>query len=111
MSEQRTTYSRAVAGYDSQFEQALADAIIAAIAQTSMLTDAPAVALRVGETLHALTFVLEMIAACSPQMDDCDRLHSFAKATARRIERNVARLRATREFAAHVFGARRRGTA
>jgi hypothetical protein len=109
----RTTFARAISRYDETFQQALADAIVAAIAKTSpsRLTDIPGIALRVGETAEALVMVLEATLACSPHFDDQGALRRFAEKTGRRIRRNVACPRADPNYAASVFGARREGRA
>jgi hypothetical protein len=107
----RTTFARAISGYDETFQQALAGAIVAATAKTSRFTDIPGIALRVGETAEALVMVLEATLACSPHFDDQGALRRFAEKTGRRIRRNVARLRADPNYAASVVGARREGRA
>jgi hypothetical protein len=106
-----TSYARAVAGYDETFKRDLSACILHAIAQKSLVTNANVLALRIAESRRALTFVMEMVAGCSAQFDDRDRPHSIAEATARHIERNVAKLRAHPEFAADIFGAPKGGGA
>lgn len=49
-----TSFERARAGYDLEFRKHLADEIINAIANASMLSDANVMALRTSETLDAL---------------------------------------------------------
>jgi hypothetical protein len=62
----RTPYARAVAGYDEAHERALADAIMAAIAEASHVSDCNALVLRTGECASALLTVLASILAMSP---------------------------------------------
>jgi hypothetical protein len=66
LSDRRTSFERATAGYDETFEQQLADAITAAIAETSMVTDAIAMVIRTGETIGALVTTLAAVLAMSP---------------------------------------------
>jgi hypothetical protein len=76
MNEQQRTsfsYAPATAGYDSEFEQMLAGAIVETIATKSLVTDANVMALRTGETAAALVFVLEMVMGLSPMMDNAER--------------------------------------
>jgi glyoxylase-like metal-dependent hydrolase (beta-lactamase superfamily II) len=106
-----TTFARAISGYDQAFQQTLADAIIMAIANTSRLSDTPVIALRIGETAEALIMVLEAILASSPHFDHPGTLRRFAEKTAKRLRRNVAKLRADPNYAANIFDARRGGNA
>jgi hypothetical protein len=46
----RTTYTRAIAGYDQDFERELADALARTIVETSRMSDVDAVVLRTAET-------------------------------------------------------------
>jgi len=62
----RTTYAEAVAGYDEAFEHHLAEVIVRAIAEASIVTDADVMALRTGETVAALTTVMAGMLAMSP---------------------------------------------
>jgi hypothetical protein len=48
--ETRTDYARAVAGFDPQFRDALMKEITIAIAEASLLRDAPIVAIRTAES-------------------------------------------------------------
>jgi len=66
MSCRRTTYARAAAGYDDEFEEHLVDVITTAIAEASMVTDAQVMMLRTGETASALLTVLASVLALSP---------------------------------------------
>jgi hypothetical protein len=67
MSSARTSYARAAAGYDDEHEAALVEAIMAAIAQASVVADANALVLRTGETASALLTVLAATLALSPE--------------------------------------------
>ena len=62
----RTTYERAVAGYDPAFERQLLEAITRAIFETSLCADANVMALRTGETANALLTALAVIIGLSP---------------------------------------------
>jgi hypothetical protein len=64
----RTTYERATDGYDDAFEAQLVEAIITAIAQVSLVSDANAVVVRTGETAQALLTVLAGMLAMSPDV-------------------------------------------
>ena len=108
---ERTTYAKAVAAYDVEFERLLADAIIETIATKSLVTDANVMVLRTGETATALVIALETIMALSPLMDTPSELRKFAEHTAKRLRKNISKLRADPEFGVDVFGARPGGTA
>jgi hypothetical protein len=61
--------SRALSGYDADFEQRLVDALVTTIVEASMVTDGNGhrvMALRLGETASALTTVLASTLALSP---------------------------------------------
>jgi hypothetical protein len=62
----RTTYARAAAGYDLQFEQKLTEQITAAIVAASLVTDANVIILRTRETASALVTALATFLAMSP---------------------------------------------
>lgn len=108
---ERTTYAQAVAAYDVEFERMLTDVIIKTIATTSLVSDANVMVLRTGETATALVIALETIMALSPLMDTPSALRKFAEHTAKRLRKNISKLRADPEFAADIFGARPGGTA
>jgi uncharacterized protein YgbK (DUF1537 family) len=61
-----TTYARAAAGYDEAFERKLVKAIIAAIAQASLVSGANCCVIRTGETASALLTVLAATLSLSP---------------------------------------------
>jgi hypothetical protein len=94
MSDHRTSYARAAAGYDADFRKRLADAICTAIAETSLCTDAKVLCLRTGETRDALVDCLITVMALSPHYDVPSHLREFAEQLARKIRREVARQRA-----------------
>ena len=104
----RTTWARGRAGYDDDFRHLVAE-VITAIANASLVTDANVMALRVGETVEALTTVMISFAAMSPHFDTPSHLREFAENTAKRIRREVARARAEGVF--DHFGERKGGTA
>ena len=66
MSDPRTSFERAAAGYDKDFEEQLARVIAAAIGDASMVTDANAMIIRTGETAAALLTALASVLAMSP---------------------------------------------
>jgi hypothetical protein len=109
----RATYARAVREYDDEFQRALCAAIVKAIVDASVVTDPDlrVLALRVGETVEALTTVLISFAAMSPQFDVPRDLRMFAETLAKRVRRDVAKARAEGFCADFVFGARKGGTA
>src|SRR5262245_35760810 len=66
MSDRRTSYKRAVEGFDEEFRWALVDEIMATIVRTSRVTDVDTCVLRTGETAAALVDALAMILTLSP---------------------------------------------
>jgi hypothetical protein len=107
----QTDYARAAAGFDEQFRDALMAEIIGTVAECSVLTDAPLLAIRTGETADALVRCLIAVLAMSPQMDNPRELREHATLIAKRIRREVAKARANPTFACEFFGARQEGTA
>jgi hypothetical protein len=107
----RTTYERAVREYDEDFKRTLVSEIVNAVAKASMVTDANVMALRVGETLEALTLCLISFAAMSPHFDTPSHLREFAETLAKRVRREVARARAEGYGEDFIFGARKGGNA
>jgi hypothetical protein len=105
----RTTYERAAREYDEDFKRELIGEIITAIAKASIVTDANIMALRVGETIEALTSCMISFAAMSPHFDTPSHLREFAETLAKRIRREVAKARAEGVFG--HFGGREGGTA
>jgi hypothetical protein len=111
MNEHRTSHARATTAYDPEFEQTLADAITKTIAKTSLVTDANVLVLRTGETATALVKVLEIVMGLSPMMDTPSEVRKFAEHTAKRLRKNISKLRANPEFGVDIFGTRKGGTA
>jgi hypothetical protein len=110
--EPRTTYERAAAGYDPAFRKTLADAILVAIGEASVVTDANLMVLRTGETRDALVDVLITIMGMTPFYDVPSHLREFAEHLAKKIRRDVARLRAEPcSEAERMFGFRDGGRA
>ena len=107
----RTTYDRATREYDEEFKRGLIAEIITAIAKTSMVTAANVMALRVGETVEALTTVMISFLAMSPTFDTPSHLREFAGELAKRVRREVAKAQAEGFCNDFVFGARRGGNA
>jgi hypothetical protein len=108
----RTSYARAVRGFDPQFRDALVREITTAIATASLLEDAKICAIRTGETLDALTHCLIATATLCPAFDSPSKLRKFSESLAKRICRTVAQMRADPTFEAkHFFGFRREGNA
>ena len=66
MSDRRTTFARAAAGYDEAFERQLVEVITKAIFEESVASDIEIVALRPAETCEALLVVLSAMLAMSP---------------------------------------------
>jgi hypothetical protein len=81
--------------YDDEFKRHLIVEIINAIAKASIVTDPDlnVMALRVSETLEALSSVIISFAALSPHFDTPSHLREFAEMTAKRIRRDVAKAR------------------
>jgi hypothetical protein len=92
--ESRTTYERATGGYDDEFRKRLADAILVTIAETSLVTDANVMAIRTAESRDALVTCLITIMAMTPYYDVPSHLREFAEHLAKKVRRDVARLRA-----------------
>jgi Na+/H+-translocating membrane pyrophosphatase len=83
----RTSYDRAVAGYDHDHERELLAAITRAVVEASTLTDCNAVAIRTGELIGALLTALASALAMSPAVT------RSPTATRRMIEEIHKRLR------------------
>jgi hypothetical protein len=110
----RTTHERAVREYDEDFKRELIAEIVTAIAEASICTDntTPRImALRIGETLEALTSVLISFAAMSPHFDTPSHLREFAEELAKRFRREVGKARAEGFCSDFVFGASKGGNA
>jgi hypothetical protein len=90
----QTNYARAASGYDADFRKRLADAIFTAVAEASLVTDANVMVFRTGETGDALIDCLITVMALTPFYDTPSHLREFAEDLAKKIRRDVARLRA-----------------
>jgi hypothetical protein len=62
----RTSYARAVAGYDAEHERELVAAITTAIAESSVTTSPPVLCIRTAEAASALVTCLAAVLAMSP---------------------------------------------
>jgi hypothetical protein len=92
MTAARTSYGCAIEGYDDEFERALVDAIMTAITQASMVTDANACVIRTGETASALVTVLAGMLAMSPAAARSPTaIRKTIDELGKRLRRNVAR--------------------
>jgi hypothetical protein len=112
MNHHRTSYARASTGYDDAFRKHLADAICKAIAEVSLITDANLLVLRTGETRDALVDVLITVMGLTPFYDTPSRLREFTEHLAKKVKRDVARLRADPPPEAELmFGFRNGGRA
>lgn len=109
MSDRRTTLARAVEGFDPKFETALVDAITAAIADKSIVTDQSIMAIRTGETIGALVTVRATVLAMCPDSDVPSRLREMVNTLAKRIRRRAAQARAM--GVGDILGAGREGHA
>jgi hypothetical protein len=105
----RTTFERACAGHDPDFERALVAAVTEAIALTSITTDQNVIAIRTGETLGALATVMSATLAMVSDADVPSRLREMVEQLARRIRRDAAKARASGDF--DKFGIGREGRA
>jgi hypothetical protein len=94
----RTTYARAQS-YDPDFERALVDVIGKAILDASLITDCNVLAIRTGETIHALTAVLGGMIAVSPALCSPTATRKAIDEIAKRLRRQVAAARSDPEVA------------
>jgi hypothetical protein len=109
-----TDYARATREYDEDFKRELIAEIVTAIAEASICTDntTPRImALRIGETLEALTLCMISFAAMSRHFDTPSNLREFAETLAKRFRREVGKARAKGFCSDFVFGAREGGNA
>lgn len=86
----RTSYATATRGYDEAFERSLADAIAVVIATESIVTDAPIMALRTGETVGALVTTLASVLALTPDARSPTTLRRAVDAIAKTLRRKAA---------------------
>jgi hypothetical protein len=105
----RTSYAN---GYGEIFRQRLTDAIVTAIAEASMVIDANVMCMRTGETRDALVDCLITVMSLTPYHDTPSRLREDAESLAKKIRRDVARIRAEPcPEAERFFGFRKEGRA
>ena len=112
----RTTYARATAGYDEEFELALQSAISLAILKASVCTDVNALMVRTGETAEALITMLACVLALSPAATRTPKaIRETVDDLGRRLRRKVAaaeRSPDVMDFLARAFhGGRTEGNA
>jgi hypothetical protein len=102
-----TSYKRAVAGFDEDFERALVAAITTAITEISRASDANVICLRTGETASALLTVLAGMLAMSPAAARSPRaIRKTCDELQKRLRARVAHATADPElqdFLARVF--------
>jgi hypothetical protein len=94
----RTPYARALQ-YDPDFERALVDIIGKAILDASLITDCNVLAIRTGETIHALTAVLGGMIAVSPALRSPTATRKAIDEISKRLRRQVAAARNDPEVA------------
>jgi hypothetical protein len=103
----RTTYARAQAGYDVAFKDTLTEAIFRAITDVSFASDLNCIAIRTGETSHALADTLALFLALSPAATRSPKaIREMTDDLRKRLIKNVAAARAnpaTQDFLARVF--------
>jgi hypothetical protein len=108
----RTNYERATSGYDDDFRKRLADAILRVIGESSVVTDAKVMCLRTAESRDALVDCLISVLSLTPFYDTPSHLREFAEHLAKKVRRDVARLRAEPcPEAERMFGFRNGGRA
>jgi hypothetical protein len=90
----RPTLARAYAGYDQQFREHLAAAIIKCIAAESVVSDQNTLAIRTSETAEALADVMAAIIALDPAMSTPSKLRENCEALAKKLHHDVGRARA-----------------
>jgi len=86
----RTTFARACAGLDPEFERALASEIRKAIAHASAVTDQNATVLRTREMLGALSTIISQTLALRQDMRQPRKLREMVDVLASRIKREAA---------------------
>jgi hypothetical protein len=100
-------FERAQMGYDEAHEQALLDAIIEVIADTSFIGEPPVLCLRTGEIAIALTRALALILAISPSAARSpDAIGKLTEEMRRRLVKGAAiaaRDPALNDFVARAF--------
>jgi hypothetical protein len=107
MNQHGTTYARAVAAYDPEFERTLTDAIITTIAETSVVNDANVMAIRTGESISALMKVVTLMLAMSPSVARSPAaIRKLTDDLRRRLIKNVANAASdpsVADFMQHAF--------
>jgi hypothetical protein len=106
----RTSYARTTS-YDEKFRDELTEQIVTVIGESSLVTDANVMAIRIGETADALASCLIAVMAMSPRFDNHHELRVAAVELAKRVRRDVACARADPNFAADFIGTRKGGNA
>ena len=91
MSPRQTTLERATLEYDAAHEQALMEAITAAIFEASKVSDANALIFRTGEAASALLTVLAGVLAMSPAVTRSPTaIRQTVDELGKRLRRNVS---------------------
>jgi hypothetical protein len=90
----RPTLERACQGYDQQFREHLAAAIIKTIAAESVVSDQHTMAIRTAETAEALGDVLAMMLTLDPNMSTPSALHETCERLAKKLRHTVGKMRA-----------------
>jgi hypothetical protein len=93
----RTTFERAFAGFDPQFADTLQTAIITAVAEASIVSDARVMAVRTSETIEALVVVLAQVIAVSDIARSPTTLRKGVDEIARRLRQHATRAAANSE--------------
>jgi hypothetical protein len=88
------TLARATEGYDEQFREHLAAAIITAIPEASRVSDQNTIAIRTTETCDALADVMGAMLTLNPAMSVPSKLRETCEALAKKLRVDVARARA-----------------
>jgi low affinity Fe/Cu permease len=96
--------ARAFAGFDPQFAEALQGAIITAIGEASIVSDARVMAIRTSETIEALLVVLAQVIAISDLARSPTSLRKGLDEIARKLRQHTTRAAA----GSHVQDFRRR---
>jgi hypothetical protein len=88
------TLARATAGYDQQFREALAAAIITAITEASRVSDQNTIAIRTTETCDALADCMAAMLSLNPSMSTPSVLRKTCEALCKKLRTDVGRARA-----------------
>jgi hypothetical protein len=100
MNEYRPTdFERAVAGYDEAFERELANMIVDAIGQASLIAEPRTMLIRTNETANALASVLALVLAMSPAAcRSPTAIRKITDALGKKLRRRVAAAEADRDL-------------